>query len=709
VDEHQLPKPASGAFACVYQMKCSNGCWAVRCFLRQYADQERAARYLAISEHLDAVKLPWMVGFKYLSKGILVHGQWYPILRMEWIEGEPLDAYIRSHLQQREILLSLVRQWIDLMSSLRKARIAHGDLQHGNILVSGGVPRLIDYDAMFVPALSGKASDEDGHRNYQHPDRTGRDYNPDLDNFSAWVIFTSISGLAIDPRLWDPLKAGDECLLFRREDFERPMSSKALQALEGSGNLRLQALSYHFRSLLSLPLNQIPSLDGSALPDWLRDHVGDGNQPATRSSLDIGVNPTPIGEADRLFDLLLEEKPRVSLRHLEVDPRDSIALRSLLGFMALLAADWSIGWLPVRLITLITILVLPAYGIVLSARYRVTRPTEEKRLVENRLKKSGALVSQTEEAVQRLFWERENLTKPTALIKKAREELPQKHREEQDRLNRNLQSTLQRLEARRRQLKKEEEDELRSVSNQKCSALTQLSRREDACDREEQAEIEITLERIRDKYVLDSLESQKLKSWIGFGFYCRLRIAGIRSLRDVSDRRLRYVARIDEEAKVKILLDWRRKIEQLAEAHAPSSLPDSELSRIRRRYLPERDSIDQQIGLVKEKEQRDSQRIRHQFAVSRSKVKEEEASARRNYNLQVDALPAKYDGERSRLTDEYAAEMKRAAEAQKKLDEELNRKNLSLVLRKLEAREVEHELEQYRKVNYPRYIIALLF
>jgi Ser/Thr protein kinase RdoA (MazF antagonist) len=140
-----LPKPISGAFASVYQVDCQGRSWAVRCFLREFADQER--RYSAISDRLGAAHLPCMVGFEFLARGILIRGRWYPVLKMEWIDGEQINDYIRRVLNQRQALQSLSRQWIDLMASLRKAQIAHGDLQHGNILVSGGVLKLIDYDA----------------------------------------------------------------------------------------------------------------------------------------------------------------------------------------------------------------------------------------------------------------------------------------------------------------------------------------------------------------------------------------------------------------------------------------------------------------------------------------------------------------------------------------------------------------------------------
>ena len=98
--------------------------------------------------------------------------------------------------------------------------IAHGDLQHGNIKVEAGCRIiLVDYDGMFVPSMQGFTSNELGHRNYQHPGRTKDHFGGYLDNFSAWSIYTSLYCLTLDPTLWRKLEAGDECLLFRQEDY----------------------------------------------------------------------------------------------------------------------------------------------------------------------------------------------------------------------------------------------------------------------------------------------------------------------------------------------------------------------------------------------------------------------------------------------------------------------------------------------------------
>ncbi len=101
-----LPKPITGAFASVYQLKSRTGRpWAVRCFLRNIADQQN--RYRAISNHLKSAKLPYTVGFDYLREGIRVDNKWYPILKMEWLNGVALNGYVEQHLSRPRELVSV--------------------------------------------------------------------------------------------------------------------------------------------------------------------------------------------------------------------------------------------------------------------------------------------------------------------------------------------------------------------------------------------------------------------------------------------------------------------------------------------------------------------------------------------------------------------------------------------------------------------------
>src|SRR5262249_5450618 len=82
-----LPIPRSGNFADVYEFVCpaTQTRWAVKCFTRQVAGLRE--RYSEISRHLQDARLPFTVDFQYLEQRIRIRGQWYPILKMRWVEG----------------------------------------------------------------------------------------------------------------------------------------------------------------------------------------------------------------------------------------------------------------------------------------------------------------------------------------------------------------------------------------------------------------------------------------------------------------------------------------------------------------------------------------------------------------------------------------------------------------------------------------------
>jgi hypothetical protein len=147
---------------------------------------------------------------------------------------------------------------------LRSRGFAHGDLQHGNLLVTSKGLRLIDYDGMYVPALAGHRAVELGHRNYQHPQRKARPdfFGPSLDNFSVWVIYLSLLAVAVEPAVWSSVGGGDECLLLREEDLRNPGESNALRLLGASPALEVQNLLSHFLTVVRSPLEQVPALSG---------------------------------------------------------------------------------------------------------------------------------------------------------------------------------------------------------------------------------------------------------------------------------------------------------------------------------------------------------------------------------------------------------------------------------------------------------------
>jgi len=260
VEPNGLPKVKGGNFASVYQIQSGGVRYAVRCFLTYHQDQE--SRYGAISAELAKLNLPFMVGFEFEKVGILVRGAWYPILRMDWVDGLGLNDYIRSNLTEPQRLVELAHRLITCVETLERNSVSHGDLQHGNILVQkDGNLRFIDYDGMYVPALAGWGTHELGHAAYQHPGRDPRkSFGPAADRFSAWVIVVSLMSLCAEPSLWYDLNGGGDRLLLSKADLDSPIRSLAFARLEASPNPSVRAAALQLSSVVGAPSGDVPAI-----------------------------------------------------------------------------------------------------------------------------------------------------------------------------------------------------------------------------------------------------------------------------------------------------------------------------------------------------------------------------------------------------------------------------------------------------------------
>ncbi|MFD4136389.1 hypothetical protein [Streptomyces goshikiensis] len=301
-----LPRAISGAFASVFSLTSvvSGQRYAVKCFTRYIPDQ--AVRYQAISSQLGrldpgGLSQPWKLGFEYIPDAIRVGSDLFPVLKMDWVEAVTLSTWLDNHHADSQAVDRLATRFVELATDLTAHGIAHGDLQHGNLLVAAdGTFRLVDYDGMYVPALAGHGGTERGHRNYQSPARDNDDFGADLDRFSTWVIFLALKAVASDPALWNRLhEPSGEFLLLTEEDFKSPSTSTNLLTLLSHPNHTVSGLADHVRSLSYQPLDALPSLapvvpaqagatsaaDSTvrsasarsaatgALPGWMSDHL----------------------------------------------------------------------------------------------------------------------------------------------------------------------------------------------------------------------------------------------------------------------------------------------------------------------------------------------------------------------------------------------------------------------------------------------------
>ncbi|MBS2966977.1 hypothetical protein KGA66_28345 [Actinocrinis puniceicyclus] len=292
-----LPRVISGNFAGVFDAQTAAGRRvAVKCFTRDVPHQHE--RYRQIDAALKDAPGRWKVDFRYVESGIRVRGRPYPILVMEWIRAQPLITWIDAHLADTGALAALAGRFADMVGDLESAGLAHGDLQHGNLLVTAtGELKLIDYDGMYVPALSHLPATELGHANYQHPRRRQADYGPWLDRFSARVIHASLCALAEQPDLWRRLHlAGGEFLLLQKVDLADPSASRAFAELAGAGDAT-RARAAELADLVGKPLARIPPLApalspsqapattrASAPPSWLAEVAAAARPAASRAA-----------------------------------------------------------------------------------------------------------------------------------------------------------------------------------------------------------------------------------------------------------------------------------------------------------------------------------------------------------------------------------------------------------------------------------------
>ena len=72
--------------------------------------------------HLHRVRRPFLVDFTWLAEGIRIKGQWFPILKMRWVEGLTLNQFLEEYIEHRAALNQLAALWLKLGRELRDAR-----------------------------------------------------------------------------------------------------------------------------------------------------------------------------------------------------------------------------------------------------------------------------------------------------------------------------------------------------------------------------------------------------------------------------------------------------------------------------------------------------------------------------------------------------------------------------------------------------------
>jgi eukaryotic-like serine/threonine-protein kinase len=230
------PEGIAGSSAVVFRAAIGGTDYALRCYTRQ--DASTPERYDALDDYVTVARLSRYVGaVTWFDDEVLVKGHRWPVLTMEWIAGQHLNEYVGNLADEGNVagLRMLANRWLALIVDLQQARFAHGDLQHGNILVDADRKlRLVDFDSVWLPPLQGqRPPTETGHPSYQPQSVTaaGR-WGPLMDTFPGLVIYLALTALAKAPGLWGKLNNGDN-LLFERRDFVPPHDTEVWTLLAG--------------------------------------------------------------------------------------------------------------------------------------------------------------------------------------------------------------------------------------------------------------------------------------------------------------------------------------------------------------------------------------------------------------------------------------------------------------------------------------------
>jgi len=268
-----LPLVMSGGFALTYAVTTPRRKCAVRCFHREIPAIQQ--KYDATSKKLRSLAIGCFVDFDFQQSGISVRQRVFPIVRMDWVEGDTLGIWLDKNFNNPPALEKARTDFVAIARFLEREGIAHGDIQNGNVMVADGEIKLIDYDGMFVPGMHPGNGSETGHRHFQHPGRRVSNFGPGMDRFSFIALDLSLRALIEDRSIYSKFREGGETIIFKANDFADPQNSEIFRRLLAMPKLKGQARS--FAAICEAPLAAVPTLD---------EFLSGRNIPAAKAPID---------------------------------------------------------------------------------------------------------------------------------------------------------------------------------------------------------------------------------------------------------------------------------------------------------------------------------------------------------------------------------------------------------------------------------------
>jgi len=275
-----LPVAMSGGFALTYTVTTPMHKCAVRCFHRDIPSIEK--KYELISKKLKSLNSGYFVNFDFQNPGVKVHRNSYPIVKMDWVEGDPLGVWLDKKYSSVADLQKARTQFRAISTFLEKEGMAHGDIQNGNVMMAPAGAKLIDYDGMFVPGMTPGNGSEAGHKHFQHPLRSTSNFGPKMDRFSFIAVDLSLAALIEDKNLHPKFRNGGETIIFTGNDFADPHNSAVFQIL--LSNPKLKDSARNFAAICEADISAVPTLE---------DFLSAKNIPAAKARVDIRVPVEP--------------------------------------------------------------------------------------------------------------------------------------------------------------------------------------------------------------------------------------------------------------------------------------------------------------------------------------------------------------------------------------------------------------------------------
>src|SRR6266508_1524974 len=275
-----LPLVMSGGFALTYAVTTPRRKCAVRCFHREIPAIQQ--KYNAIANKLRKLTNGCFVDFDFQQSGISIRQQTFPIVRMDWVEGDTLGVWLDKNYHDPKALEKARNDFAAIARLLENEGIAHGDIQNGNVMVENGDIKLIDYDGMFVPGMRACNGSETGHKHFQHPGRRVSSFGPKMDRFSFIAVDLSLAAVIEDKSLYPKFREGGETIIFKANDFADPQNSEIFGRLMTMPNLKEQARK--FAAICEADLATVPTLD---------EFLAGRNVPTAKTPIKTASSPAP--------------------------------------------------------------------------------------------------------------------------------------------------------------------------------------------------------------------------------------------------------------------------------------------------------------------------------------------------------------------------------------------------------------------------------